>query len=58
MEHRRRLLRVFNNIAQRVGAIKKVEINWDVSQNVTQMVEDMYSSRIFGEEKIIDWDGK
>ena len=58
MEHRRRLLRVFNNIAQRVGAIKEIEINWDVSQNVTQMVEDMYSSRIFGEEKIIDWDGK
>ena len=41
---------------QGAGEVEKVGINWDESQKVTQAVNRIYSSQMFGKENIIDWE--
>ena len=38
--------------------LKIVRINWNDLQKVTQSVDEMYLSRLFGEDKISNWKGK
>ena len=35
---------------------KKSVINWDDMKKFRQAVDEMYMSRLFGEEKMIDWE--
>ena len=38
--------------------LEKYGIIWDESQKVTQAVDKIYSSRMFGKDKMINWEDK
>ena len=50
--------RVFHKTAKREEAFEKVGINWDDLQKSTQAADKIYSTLLFSEENIINWEGK
>ena len=58
MEPLRRHCRVFYETVQGAGTVKIFGINCYDTQKVMQAVYEMYRSRLFGEEKMIDWEEK
>ena len=58
MEPRRGHHSELHKTKQGAGDAEKVGINWDDSQKVIHAVNGIYSSQMFGKEKIIDWEDK
>ena len=53
-----RYCRVFHKTAQIAGSVEKVNINWDDLHKFTQEAEKIYSTLLFSEEKMINWEEK